>query len=157
MQYARDGGAITITCGAVLPKDVTRAKGMGVSPNCEKTLACAQQFLVNGELYVCLGLLWVGFGKIYKTSGKNGKKKKKPDAPLLCLAVPQSCVQLDSDRPDLFVPHLVLFVAHYVLDSAVFPCDQIRCADIDKLAKVFSNLCTTNHKSKDFWRQVPRK
>ena len=151
--YASKGGAITLTLGAVRPEHVTRSKGMAVSPSCDQMLACGQQFLVNGDLYVVLGLLWVGFGKLFKKH-KSSIKKKNPSAPLLCLAVPQSCSDFDPERIDLFKEHLVLFVAHHVLNSAVFPVEKIRRRDITNMATVFSRVCKAYHMDKAFWKQI---
>ena len=65
-QYADTGGLITLTAGACRPCDVIKRKGMLLSPDCERLLYSGQQFLVQGELYAVLGLLWIGFGKRFK-------------------------------------------------------------------------------------------
>lgn len=153
-EYAHNGGMITLTSGAVRGCDVSRAKGLPVSPDCERMLCTGQQFLVQGELYCCLGLLWIGFGKFFKQ--RDESKSKKPKAPLLVLVVPHSCLGLPTGDMRQLVKHLSLFVAHHVLASAVFPADRIRLKDVDKMANWFANITSKYHEHPTFWRDVPR-
>ena len=153
-EYHIKGGIVTLTTGAVRSCDVSKAKGKPVAPDCERTLCSGQQFLVQGELYSCLGLLWVGFGKIFRT--RNDNKAKKPRAPLLVLVVPHSCCSLPAGDIKQFLPHLSLFTAHHVLASAVFPAVKIRRRDINKMHTVFALITSEFHKHPTFWRDMKR-
>ena len=152
--YTRNGGCITLTAGAVKPTNVLRSRGKGVSPNCDLMLASGQQFIVKGEMFAVLGLLWVGFGKLFK--GRKGNKTKKPAAPLLVLTVPISYQDIPADDYMRYIPHLTLFVAHHVLSSASFPVDTIRRNDIKKLSSVFISICREHKLDKAFWKRVQR-
>ena len=136
--YAAKGGHITLTAGAIRPCDVVKHRGLGVSPSCDRMLASGQQFIVKGELYCVLGLLWVGFGKVFKQ--RNKKKTKNPRAPLLVLAAPQSCADIPPKQFAQYIPHIVLFVAHYVLSAAEFPVDKICRTHIQNLSVAFANI-----------------
>ena len=153
-RYIRQGGCITLTSAAVHPKDVLRGRGAHVAPRCERMLASGQHFIVKGSLYCVLGLLWVGFGKLFK--GRKGTKKKNPRAPLLVLAVPPSCMDVPADDVTSYSPHLVLLVAHHVLACATFVMEKIRRADITHLATAFTSICSKLHTDKKFWDGIPR-
>ena len=153
--YVDSGGCITLTAADVRPKDVVnRGKGRPVSDQCDRMLASGQQFIVKGDLFCVLGLLWVGFGKVFKD--RKGAKTKKPAAPLLILAAPPSCRDIPEQDFDRYVPHLVLFTAHHVLESAAFPVTTIRRHDIAMLSSVFAQICRRYNKKKAFWKQIPR-
>ena len=150
--YAQEGGCITLTAGAVRPSDVTKRKGMCVSPDCERLLYSGQQFLVQGELYSVLGLLWIGFGKPFKQRNSE-TSARTPKAPLLVMVIPTSCVDLGEHHDDIriFLPHLACFTAHHVLTTAVFPAETIRRNDVLNMARLFLEICNKYHKQKQFW------
>ena len=153
-EYAENGGVITLTAGAVRGCDVCRGKGLSVAPDCERMLCSGQQFLVQGELYCCLGLLWIGFGKLFKQ--RDDSKAKKPKAPLLVLVVPNSCLTLPAGDMRQFVSHLALFTAHHVLASAVFPAETIRRRDVNKMLTAFALITTKFYNHPTFWKDVRR-
>ena len=152
--YIQQGGCITLTSAAVSPKDCLRGKGARIHPSCERMLACGQHFVMKGDLFCVLGLLWVGFGKPFK--GRKGSKKKNPKAPLLVLAAPPSFLDIASEDVARYTSKLVLLVAHHVLESASFAMEKIRRSDISKLATIFASICSRYHKNKKFWQDLPR-
>ena len=154
-EYAENGDVITLTSGAVRACDVCRGKGLSVAPDCERMLCSGQQFLVQGELYCCLGLLWIGFGKLFKQ--RDDSKAKKPKAPLLVLVVPYGCLMLPAgDDIKQFIPHLTLFTTHHVLTSVVFPDERFRRKDVNKMFTTFTLITTKHYNQHTFWRDIRR-
>jgi hypothetical protein len=118
------------------------------------SISCVAVWCVQGELYCCLGLLWIGFGKLFKQ--RDDSKAKKPKAPLLVLVVPNSCLALPAGDIRQFVSHLALFTAHHVLASAVFPAETIRRQDVNKMLTAFALITTKYYTHPTFWKDVRR-
>ena len=118
------------------------------------SISCVTVWCVQGELYVCLGLLWIGFGKLFKQ--RDDSKAKNPKAPLLVLVVPNCCLSLPAGNIRQFVPHLALFTAHHVLASAVFPAETIRRRDVNKMITAFALITTKYYNQQKFWQDVRR-